>query len=385
MLLISWERSGAKTRQNDAMHQTINLPGGALAILAQQGALLRRNLRKPIPIESRRIALERMITLQFSHFTGFFAEYSANISMTGMFITTDRIQAPGTRAVFELALTDDGTPICGEAEVVWVRERSQSPDRPAGMGLRFVRLGEEDRCLIRRAVERRLPEGGESADSGAAPAVGDPESRAESGAAAESYPGALRGRTAEAAETRLRSYTGVAVAGSGRGWWHGAAYATLAALLAAALLLLYEDRFQSPGAVGQPLPRPAPPAAVNSAPPVPDSAPAEPVLEMVASWAAAWSAQRTDAYLSFYSQAYRPPDKIGLAEWRELRRDRISRPRRIEVEITDLEVELLDAERARVSFQQDYASDEYRDRVRKVLELVLEDGQWKIQQELVES
>ena len=122
------------------MESMTDTRSGALAFLAQQGALLKRNLRKPISIDSRRIALERMITLEFPHVGAFFAEYSSNISMTGMFIRTDRIQLPGTLAAFEFNLADGMKLISGEAEVVWVRKRHEGPDRPAGLGLRFVRL-----------------------------------------------------------------------------------------------------------------------------------------------------------------------------------------------------------------------------------------------------
>ena len=79
------------------MEQAVSFPNGALATLAQQGALLKRNLREPIPIESRRIALERMVTLEVPDLGYYLAEYSANISMTGMFINTQRVQPPGTR------------------------------------------------------------------------------------------------------------------------------------------------------------------------------------------------------------------------------------------------------------------------------------------------
>ncbi len=369
-----------------SIEQTIYQPAGALATLAQQGALLKRNLREPIPIESRRIALERMITLDVPHHGVYFAEYSANISMTGMFIKTDRLQSPGTLLTFEFTLADGWCAITGEAEVVWVRKRSRGPDLPAGMGLRFLEIDDESRGLIRRVVEKRMPKGGGQPASGkSAPSAEELEPRTETGSVAEAP--LVRPGMEDQAKSRLRSYTEVAIAGSGRVPWKWIFYVVLAGLLGGALLYLYQEPLQRARAASQPAaPEPEPPAESPAATrAVPDLAPVEPVLDMVASWAAAWSAQHADSYLSFYAQTYSPPGDLSLTQWRESRRERISRPDRIEVQITDLEVELLAAERARVRFRQDYASDNYKDSVRKLLELVREDGQWKIQNERVDS
>ncbi len=384
------------------MEQTASFPNGALATLAQQGALLRRNLREPIPIESRRIALERMVTLDVPHLGFYLAEYSANISMTGMFIQSGRIQPPGTVMAFELSLTDGRSPISGEAEVVWVRARARSADLPAGMGLRFVGLDEDSRGQIRRAVEKRPPKadetiaGDELGRRGSSPTpaedsvprVGiDPIAEGhlvEPGTAepTAALSGAALSEAADLIGSRRRSRA-VAVSESGRKRWRWVPHAALAGLFVGAVLYLSQGRPWDPmNAPREPEARPAPPAVAES---VPIQAPSEAVFDMVASWAGAWSAQRTDAYLSFYAQTYRPPDDLSLAHWRELRRDRISRPRRIEVEITDLEVTIPGRARARASFLQSYASDDYRDSVRKILELVLEDGQWKIQVERTEE
>ena len=64
--------------------------------------------------------------------------------------------------------------------------------------------------------------------------------------------------------------------------------------------------------------------------------------------------------------------------WEAQRIERISKPDFIQVDISGLETELLAPDRARVTFDQVYRSDNYRDAMRKILELVLEDGAWKI-------
>ena len=91
-----------------------------------------------------------------------------------------------------------------------------------------------------------------------------------------------------------------------------------------------------------------------------------------------------DDYLRFYARGYRPPDDLSRGDWEALRRTRILGPEWIEVELSAVEVESLDAERARVSFVQRYRSDSFRDVVRKTQELVREDGAWRILTERAE-
>ncbi len=62
----------------------------------------------------------------------------------------------------------------------------------------------------------------------------------------------------------------------------------------------------------------------------------------------------------------------------------LSSPQTINLELSAIDGEQVSAERARVSFDQAYRSDRYNDDVRKTLELVREDGRWKIVEERVE-
>jgi uncharacterized protein YchJ len=50
----------------------------------------------------------------------------------------------------------------------------------------------------------------------------------------------------------------------------------------------------------------------------------------------------------------------------------------IRVEIDDLTIEMLSKERAKVEFEQTYHSESHHDVVRKMLELVLDNEQWRI-------
>jgi hypothetical protein len=106
------------------------------------------------------------------------------------------------------------------------------------------------------------------------------------------------------------------------------------------------------------------------------------VESFVRAWADAWSRQAVDDYLAHYSEIFRPADGSGRAAWEALRRQRLTRPNFIELKVTDMEIESLDANRARATFRQTYRADRYQDVVVKTLELVRDGGRWRIVGEL---
>ena len=108
-------------------------------------------------------------------------------------------------------------------------------------------------------------------------------------------------------------------------------------------------------------------------------------VDLAQTWARAWSEQRVDDYLRFYAADFRPAGGLSRGAWEAQRRKRILRPRRIEVGLSAIEAMPIGVERAQVSFDQSYRSDDYRDAVRKTLELIKEDGSWKILAEKVEG
>ena len=124
-------------------------------------------------LESRRVPLERKVVLKFHHFGGFFIEYSANISLTGMFIKTESPKAPGSVFIFEIWLGDEYKLVHGLGEVVWVRHTEEGPDRLPGMGVRYLKIGEESRGVIERVIAEHVQKGGEVFDlvSGEGPAA----------------------------------------------------------------------------------------------------------------------------------------------------------------------------------------------------------------------
>ncbi len=109
-----------------------------------------------------------------------------------------------------------------------------------------------------------------------------------------------------------------------------------------------------------------------------EDASARELVEFARGWALTWTEQRVDDYLQLYASDFQPPGNLTRESWAQQRRLRIQRPRSIEVRLSAVEAETLSEDRARVSFDQSYRSETYRDQVHKILELIRENGGWKI-------
>jgi len=115
-------------------------------------------------------------------------------------------------------------------------------------------------------------------------------------------------------------------------------------------------------------------------PPVAKVDPAAEVLTSVQAWAAAWSSKNARDYLAAYTADYAPKG-MSREKWEKQRMERISRPKVIEVVLTEYAVAMSDDTHATVSFTQGYRSDAYRDEVQKTLALVKQEGRWLIADE----
>ncbi|MFH1871355.1 MAG: TolC family outer membrane protein [Pseudomonadota bacterium] len=131
-----------------------------------------------------------------------------------------------------------------------------------------------------------------------------------------------------------------------------------------------------------------PPLALAVADRLPGTAPAQSrpaqrklPAERVKAWAAAWSAQAFAAYAEFYAPSFVPADGSSRDSWAKQRQQRLSRPARVAVEISNVRLKQVANDVAIAEFEQHYRSDSYSDRTRKVLKWVRLGGQWLIQQE----
>ncbi len=199
-------------------------------------------LAQQVPFESRRVPLERRITLKFQHRDGFINEYAANISLKGMFITAWVPEPCGRVFLFEVQVADRQRLIHGVGEVVWVREAEETPDRPSGMGVRFLKLDEASREVINGMVETHVRRGGTPFDPAVRPEGVVAVDELFVGAAEPAAPADGRevdeGRVARLVlDSRLHPLEGRAMARSGR---RGRAllWVILAALLGGSALVL---------------------------------------------------------------------------------------------------------------------------------------------------
>ncbi len=133
-----------------------------------------------------------------------------------------------------------------------------------------------------------------------------------------------------------------------------------------------------PAAVAAAAPRPA----VVAAKPVAAPATAQPaaatagIEAAVTRWAQAWSARDVDAYLAAYAGNYAPAG-MTRSSWEAQRRARITAPKEIDVQISDLKIEQ-QGDTASASFRQAYRSDRLTSTVTKTLKFAQQGGAWRI-------
>ncbi|MEO8331903.1 MAG: tetratricopeptide repeat protein [Gallionella sp.] len=126
------------------------------------------------------------------------------------------------------------------------------------------------------------------------------------------------------------------------------------------------------------------PAPIKQASAVIPPAPADQnkeVLRTVNAWAAAWSSQDTNKYLSFYAADFKTPDGESRADWEATRRERLKKPASIQVGISNATVRFSDGDHATVSFRQSYRSSHLKTSGKKTLLMVKSGGKWLIQEE----
>ncbi len=85
----------------------------------------------------------------------FLSEYSADISLGGMFIRTEDPRPVGSMIYLQFALKDGSTLIEGLGRVVHVNAPGEG--RTPGMGVEFLNFDDESKAFIEELVASRLP------------------------------------------------------------------------------------------------------------------------------------------------------------------------------------------------------------------------------------
>ena len=86
---------------------------------------------------------------------GILNDYSIDLNMGGMFLSTEFLLEAGTLLHMDFALPGDETVIKCKAIVAWVNgpEARRKPQLPNGMGVRFLDLNPEEEEAIRKCIE----------------------------------------------------------------------------------------------------------------------------------------------------------------------------------------------------------------------------------------
>lgn len=98
-------------------------------------------------------------------------------------------------------------------------------------------------------------------------------------------------------------------------------------------------------------------------------------------WAQAWQNQDIEAYLAAYAPDFQPAGGLSRDAWEKQRRERVGSPASIRVRVRDPDIQIVNDDRARVTFEQEYESDTYSDVTNKVLDLRRAGDRWLILRE----
>lgn len=102
------------------------------------------------------------------------------------------------------------------------------------------------------------------------------------------------------------------------------------------------------------------------------------LIESMMVWVHAWSARNVPDYLQAYSKNFKPQRGLTRDAWAAQRTASISDAQKIEVVLSDINVDVRGPKSATSTFVQTYRSASYQDIVQKTLEWENVDGRWQI-------
>jgi hypothetical protein len=106
------------------------------------------------------------------------------------------------------------------------------------------------------------------------------------------------------------------------------------------------------------------------------------IVERLMSWAQAWSNGNVDDYLNYYQTDFQPDEAKTHHEWVALRKQRVTTGKSISVRLSNINTHINhQANQIITTFKQEYASNNYRDKVQKQIIWESVNGQWRIVRE----
>jgi tetratricopeptide (TPR) repeat protein len=107
------------------------------------------------------------------------------------------------------------------------------------------------------------------------------------------------------------------------------------------------------------------------------------LLKTVQAWANSWAQKDVPGYLAHYAKDFKTPKGETRSDWEKARKQRISAPKKIEIEIESPKISINGDSNASVSFRQVYRSDVVKTSGTKTLVMVKPNGKWLIREERV--
>lgn len=105
----------------------------------------------------------------------------------------------------------------------------------------------------------------------------------------------------------------------------------------------------------------------------------------VNNWAQAWASKNLEKYFASYGANFKPAKGESRKSWEEQRRERITRPSKISIELSNMKVTTMDSNNAKVQFRQLYRADNKPIRTSKTLFMKKAGDNWFIEQEIASN
>lgn len=109
------------------------------------------------------------------------------------------------------------------------------------------------------------------------------------------------------------------------------------------------------------------------------------ILDAVNNWSNAWASKDLDKYFASYADSFKPKKGESRKSWEKTRNDRITRPSKINIDISNQKVTIVDATNAKVNFKQRYQADGKPIRTDKTLVMRKVGDAWLIDEEIASN
>lgn len=111
----------------------------------------------------------------------------------------------------------------------------------------------------------------------------------------------------------------------------------------------------------------------------------EALTSAVNNWSQAWASKSLEKYFASYGANFKPAKGESRKAWEEQRRERITRPSKINIELSNMKITSVDSNNAKVQFKQSYRADGKPIRTSKTLLMKKAGSNWFIEQEIASN